>query len=327
MKALLIALVAVAAISMVTFTMMKKTAPTLSVAHIPEEVQKAFSNWKSQLGKVYDGEEESYRLNVFYANYKFVNSHQSREYELGLNEFADLSTQEFAKFYLGFKGEKKPATNIFVSNVEDVPASVDWRTSNKVSAVKNQGQCGSCWAFSTTGSLESEAAIHGTGLNSFSEQQLVDCSTAQGNQGCNGGLMDDAFTYVIAKGITTESAYPYEGVDQDCKTMEVPSKSPSSLISLLATATASRLPLLNNRSALPLMPSLGNSTLEESSLHISAVNLWTTESWPLDTMQRDNGSLRTHGENFGDRKDTSPSEKETLADFAMLPASPLFERI
>jgi len=218
MKALLIALVAVAAISMVTFTMMKKTAPTLSVAHIPEEVQKAFSNWKSQLGKVYDGEEESYRLNVFYANYKFVNSHQSREYELGLNEFADLSTQEFAKFYLGFKGEKKPATNIFVSNVEDVPASVDWRTSNKVSAVKNQGQCGSCWAFSTTGSLESEAAIHGTGLNSFSEQQLVDCSTAQGNQGCNGGLMDDAFTYVIAKGITTESAYPYEGVDQDCKT-------------------------------------------------------------------------------------------------------------
>jgi len=92
----------------------------------------------------------------------------------------DLTREEFASTYLGFRGKKSQSENIFVAK-SDVPTSVDWRAKGAVSAVKNQGSCGSCWAFSTTGSLESEAAIHGTGLGDFSEQQLVDCSTAQGN--------------------------------------------------------------------------------------------------------------------------------------------------
>jgi len=82
----------------------------------------------------------------------------------------DLTRAEFAANYLGFRGKRShKSENIYVAK-SDVPASVDWRTKGAVSAVKNQGSCGSCWAFSTTGSLESESAIHGKGLSSFSEQ-------------------------------------------------------------------------------------------------------------------------------------------------------------
>ena len=94
---------------------------------------------------------------------------------------------------------------------------VDWTKSGKVSKVKNQGQCGSCWAFSATGAMESWSLFKGQSV-SLSEQQLVDCSRPQGNQGCNGGWPASALNYVQSKGITTSSAYPYVAKDQTCKT-------------------------------------------------------------------------------------------------------------
>lgn len=179
-------------------------------------IKDLFEQWKISHGRVYSSYEENFRFNVFTENYLNILAVNELDdsVTLALNQFADLTSEEFGAMYTGTYA-KGNTGNYHVFDPIDPPASVDWRTKGAVTPVKNQGTCGSCWAFSSTGSLEGLYFINNTNLVSFSEQNLVDCVTA--DQGCNGGLMSDALAYTATGGINTEADYPYLGRDGDCK--------------------------------------------------------------------------------------------------------------
>jgi len=175
------------------------------------ETRAAFHNWQKEYQKTYLAfTEHSHRYQVFRDNYAFIQAHdaEAKGFTVALNQFADLTNKEFVAFYNGLNITK--TISAVTEEKVDVPTNWDWRQHGAVTGVKNQQQCGSCWSFSATGSTEGAHFLKVGKLVSLSEQNLIDCSTAQGNEGCNGGLMDDAFQYVIAnKGIDTEASYPY----------------------------------------------------------------------------------------------------------------------
>jgi len=185
----------------------------------------AFDAWKLKYNKRYSVKEEAYRLGVWLNNLAFVEAHNKRHaagletYEVEMNEIADMDTEEFKAKYLISFPERSATTKCTGAQAPtaNLPDEIDWSTKGAVTPIKNQGQCGSCWAFSTTGSVEGAYFLSKGSLQSFSEQQLVDCSTSYGNQGCNGGLMNLSFFYIKDNGITLESKYPYKGVGSTCK--------------------------------------------------------------------------------------------------------------
>jgi cathepsin L len=134
---------------------------------------------------------------------------------LGPNQLTDQSTDEIKRFKFGFIAEKPnlhfPASNPSAPKLE-APQSLDWRTKGAVTSVKNQGQCGGCYAFSAAAAMEGAYQIKTGILNDFSEQQIIDCSGSYGNLGCNGGSMVTSFDFLKDYMIDTWAQYPYVGM-------------------------------------------------------------------------------------------------------------------
>lgn len=199
-------------------TLIKITTSTLIILSniycimASDKMWKHFQDFIHKYNKKYDSIENFLeRFDVFQKNKIFIDKLNTANlnYTLGVNQFADISEKEyFQKVDFARIGKNKCKKQVTIST-SDIPSEWDWRDHNAVTPVKNQGQCGSCWSFSTTGAVEGAWAIHTKDLVSLSEQQLVDCSKSYGNHGCYGGLMDNAFTYIIDNGICSENEYSY----------------------------------------------------------------------------------------------------------------------
>merc|ERR1712199_16936 len=174
--------------------------------------QDLFEQFKLDHNKSYADHEGQQKFAVFKDNVDFIYDHNQNHaselgYTVGINQFADMTNAEFARTMTGYNALQKPKFEETVLETTDLADSVDWTTKNAVTPVKNQGQCGSCRAFSTTGSVEGANAIANGKLESFSEEELVQCDKV--DNGCQGGLMDNGFKYIQENGDALESAYPY----------------------------------------------------------------------------------------------------------------------
>jgi len=194
-----------------------------------ESPQSLFKQFKNKFNKNYVSVAQetlrfaAFKDNLIRAQWLTGNIEDGAEY--GITQFSDLNPEEFQLLYLngGRTMDASLIANLPVAPATNVapPDSWDWRAQGAVSEVKNQGQCGSCWAFSTTGNVEGRWFLSKKSLISLSEQFLVDCdhdcTDNVCDQGCNGGLMWNAMQYIIdAHGIPTEKDYPYQGFDAQC---------------------------------------------------------------------------------------------------------------
>jgi C1A family cysteine protease len=178
---------------------------------------KEFTNFQERFSKRYSTIQElESRFSIFRKNFVGIlvhNADLSQNFTMGVNQFTDLTPEEFKTQYVGgLKAEVGSyGCKSFSSSASGAPSSIDWRTKGAVTSVKDQGQCGSCWTFSATGAVEGAWAISSGKLVDLSEQELVDCATgiSYGSHGCNGGQMEGAFKFVIENGQCSLSSYPY----------------------------------------------------------------------------------------------------------------------
>ncbi|KAM0944134.1 putative fruit bromelain [Dioscorea sansibarensis] len=211
--------------------------PPVNPFRCMEPMRERHERWMQTHNKSYnDAREQDYRCLVYGANVHFIEIFNSHNFGFKLidNKFADLTNVEFLdnhRCFGTFLGEKKVVQqnqksnkkkNDNCQNSSDLPP-VDWRDHGAITAVKDQGQCGSCWAFSAVASIEAANKIKNNAtLVSLSEQEIVDCDTSGSSSGCAGGLMTQAFEFVQQNnGLTNDTYYPYTGVQGQCNKTKV----------------------------------------------------------------------------------------------------------
>ncbi|CBI16828.3 hypothetical protein VitviT2T_000582 [Vitis vinifera] len=196
-----------------------------------ESLWDLYERWRSYHTVSRDLEEKNKRFNVFKENTKHVHkvNQMDKPYKLKLNKFADMTNHEFRSSYGGSKvkhyrmlrGDRRGTGGFMHEKTTYLPPSVDWRKKGAVTGIKDQGKCGSCWAFSTVVGVEGINQIKTKELLSLSEQQLIDCDRSD-DHGCNGGLMESAFEFIKKNGgITTENNYPYKAKDERCDMLKM----------------------------------------------------------------------------------------------------------
>ncbi|KAL9415655.1 hypothetical protein AB3S75_043867 [Citrus x aurantiifolia] len=210
-----------------------------------DKLVELFESWMLKRGKSYESTEEKlHRFEIFKDNLKHIDARNrelqitSSSYWLGLNEFSDMSHEEFKNKYLtglnpgddefrrrshhysSSRSSGSSSNHFLYKNVEDLPQSVDWRKKGAVTYVKNQNPCGGCWAFSAVAAVEGINQIVTGNLTALSEQELLSCDT--NNFGCEGGLLFYAFEYIASNGIHAEEDYPFVGdqANSSCKLID-----------------------------------------------------------------------------------------------------------
>ncbi|PIN08986.1 Cysteine proteinase Cathepsin L [Handroanthus impetiginosus] len=186
-------------------------------------MERRYRDWLKRYGQRYNSRDEwNLRFGIYQSNVEFIDfiNSQNLSYKLTDNQFADMTNMEFRTIYLGYRsnGISCKIHNITHNN-STIPPSIDWRKNGAVTHIKDQGDCGSCWAFSAVAAVEGINMIMTGELVSLSVQELVDCDFNEDNQGCNGGYMAKAFDFIIKNGgITTDKNYPYQGEEGKCVT-------------------------------------------------------------------------------------------------------------
>lgn len=198
----------------------------ITLAIVPSHIESLFQDHMARYNLQYGTPEEyAFRLNIFadkHGKLAQINA-ENANFEVGHNKFSDWTDQEYQRL-LGFKRTQRHHLRLYgvtpskaptFLEEEKVPQSIDWRKLGAVNPVKNQGHCGSCWAFSATCAIEGAHFIKTGKLLNLSEQQLVDCDRQ--SNGCNGGLQEYAMKYLEGSKQEQEKDYPYQGTDNPCR--------------------------------------------------------------------------------------------------------------
>ncbi|XP_064398726.1 digestive cysteine proteinase 1-like [Halichondria panicea] len=181
--------------------------------HRSYKVDSDFEEFKGHHSRKYESEgEEVKRKTHFRHNHRYIHSMNRRDlpYKLGVNHLTDLADGEISRMRGYRHTPNSPRGTLYKPSISDVPQNYNWRLRGAVTPVKEQGLCGSCWSFGTTGTLEGSQFIKNgmKNLKAFSEQSLIDCSWGYGNNGCNGGESERAYKWIIENGcIPTEESY------------------------------------------------------------------------------------------------------------------------